>query len=71
MSPSKPDVVGESDAAMLSLKGLPNADDGNDDDDDTILREDIRFILQNDIDFVIHSINSNHTEILELKEVMQ
>ena len=71
LSPSKPDVVGESDAAMLSLKGLPNADDGNDDDDDNILREDIRFILQNDIDFVIHSINSNHTEILELKEVMQ
>jgi len=35
-----------------------NSTDANDDDDDGILREDIRFILQNDIDFVIHSVYS-------------
>ena len=43
----------------------------NDEDDDATLREDIRFILQNDIDYVIHSIYSSHSEIIDLKEMMQ
>ena len=42
----------------------------NDEEDDATLREDIRFILQNDVDYVIHSIYSSHLEIIELKEVM-
>ena len=43
----------------------------NDDDDDATLREDLRFILQNDIDYVIHSIYNSHHELIELKEMMQ
>ena len=35
------------------------------------MREDIRFVLQNDIDYVIHSIYNNHMELIELKEMMQ
>ena len=45
--------------------------DMNDDDDDATLREDLRFILQNDIDYVIHSIYNSHHELIELKEMMQ
>ena len=40
-------------------------------DDDDFVREDIRFVLQNDVDFVIHSVYCGHQEILELKEIMQ
>jgi len=40
-------------------------------EDDDFLLEDIRFVLQNDIDFVIHSVYCGHQEIIELKEVMQ
>ena len=39
-----------------------------DDDDSATHKEDIHFILQNDVDYVIASINSSHHEILELKE---
>ena len=34
-------------------------------------REDVRFILQNDIDFVIHSIYNNHHEILDFKTIIK
>ena len=42
----------------------------NDEDDDATVREDLRFILQNDIDYVIHSIYNSHSELTELKEMM-
>jgi pyruvate kinase len=34
-------------------------------------REDVRFILQNDIDFVIHSIYNNHHEILDFRSIIK
>lgn len=34
-------------------------------------REDVRFILQNDIDFVIHSIYNNHHEILDFRTIIK
>lgn len=39
-------------------------------DDQDTLREDIRFVLQNDIDYMIHSLYYSHQEVLELKEIM-
>ena len=50
--------------AMLATE----INDELDDDDSATHKEDIHFILQNDVDYVIASINSSHHEILELKE---
>ena len=43
---------------------LPNDDDESEEDvDDENLREDVRFILQNDIDYVIQSVYKSHQEL--------
>lgn len=59
MSPQR-----STDQAEPTDKSLPGeTTEHNDDDEDITLREDIRFVLQNDIDYVIHSIYSSHHEV--------
>ena len=70
--PNAQDLVAQVDeTGFCSLQGDITDNVANEEDDEGTLREDIRFILQNDIDYVIHSIYSSHQEIIELKEVMQ
>ena len=48
-----------------------NEEDGEEDDHDDLMREDLRFILQNDIDYVIHSAYQSHHEIIDLRAAIK
>jgi len=63
------DDSNEPNSSQFEVKELPH-EDSNDEGED-FEREDVRFILQNDIDFVIHSIYNNHHEILDFRSIIK
>ena len=52
-------------------ENVENTEDSDEDIDDIFMRQDVQFILQNDIDYVIQSVYKSHQELADFKAIIK